>query len=379
MNKNNQEDRHRFSLTEFSGSLGDLGLFIPLTVAMAVASNIDFGMILITAGVMNIATGIAFRQPVPVQPMKAIAAIAITEGLTRGEIMSSGILMGVILVVLAYSGMVEKISVNIPKSIVRGIQFGIGAKLIIDGLKRVFELDLTGPDSIVVALIVSLVIVFRNRMKIPVLLVLFMAGFFIIDSATRSGFAFGLPKFAFIFPETQEWISGFTRVTLPQLPLTLLNSVVAVCALSGQYYPGRGINPTKMASSVGLMNLFCAPLGGIPMCHGAGGLAAQYGFGARTGGSVIMLGAMKVIAGLIFGASLMLLLKVYPQSILGPMLIFAGYELAQTSKDMTKFGDILVVLCLMASTVFLNTLYGFLIGCGVYIIVAGIRKIGVKI
>ena len=158
---------------------------------------------------------------------------------------------------------------------------------------------------------------------------------------------------------------------LPQIPLTLLNSVIALCALSSQYFPGRGVQPRKVAISVGLMNLFCVPLGGIPMCHGSGGLAAQYHFGARTGSSVIILGTLKIIVGFLFGGALLGLLQSYPMAILGAMLIFAGIELAKSSKkDIDDTQGLTVVLITAIFILGINTFVGFLAGFGISTIYA---------
>ena len=114
------------------------------------------------------------------------------------------------------------------------------------------------------------------------------------------------------------------------------------------------------------MNLLCVPLGGIPMCHGAGGLAAQHRFGARTGGSVILLGTLKITIGFLFGGALLGLLQSYPMAILGPMLIFAGVELARSSKDV--FGEPKGLSVALITAIFIlgvNTLAGFFAGLGV--------------
>lgn len=72
----------------------------------------------------------------------------------------------------------------------------------------------------------------------------------------------------------------------------------------------------------------------MPVCHGSGGLAAQYRFGARSGASIIMLGLFKMILGFFFGESLVGLLKVYPKSLLGVMVLAAGLELAKVGESL---------------------------------------------
>ncbi len=345
-----------------------MGTFLPLVLAMSLACGIDFGVILVWAGLMNIVTGWCFRQPIPVQPMKAIAAVAIAEHLQRGELVAGGTLMGVVLVVLAASGAIGWASQHVPKPIVRGIQLGIGAKLAWTAGGWLFGSGMPafGLDSLLVAAVCGLLLLPRLQ-RIPMLLLVFVGGFMLLFAAHPDALAtvrFGWPRFELAWPAGTDWAVGFTRIVVPQLPLTLLNSVIAVCALSASYYPGRGIPPARMALSVGAMNLIAAPLGGIPLCHGAGGLAAQHRFGARTGGSVIMLGATKVALGLLCGASLTNLLGLYPRSILGVLLVFAGLTLAATARDCRRGLDAVLVLLTAGGIVLLDTASGVMIGLG---------------
>ena len=362
----------RFTWMEFSGSLGDLGLFLPLVVAMTISCQLNIGIILIWAGIMNIMTGWVFRQPIPVQPMKAIATIAITEGLMRDELIAAGLIMGIFL--LVFSGVANRVNQFVPKSIVRGIQLGIGLKLIAKGAGWINSLPLLGWDSILIAGVVLCFLLVLINQKQPTLLYIFFLGFMFLylkRPDVYSTLQFSLPKFSFYLPPITMWRGGLIRGALPQIPLTLLNSVLALCALSAEYFPGKGVEPRKVVASVGIMNLLCVPFGGIPMCHGAGGLAAQYRFGARTGGSVIILGALKIIVGFLFGGALIGLLQNYPMAVLGPMLIFAGVELARFAED--EIGDIqgLTVVLITAGFILgVNTFVGFLAGTGVSIIYA---------
>lgn len=359
-------DRLRFNLRELSGSLGDLGTFLPLSVAMALACGMDIGLIFIFAGLMNMFTGWWFRQPIPVQPMKAIAAVAIAEGLSTGAIAAAGMIMGVAVFALALLGGVDRIVRAIPKPIVRGIQAGVGIKLAWTGMVWLADLPAIGWDSWILALLVGILVAFVAGRSQPILLYVFLAGFALLALDHPSAYqnlSLDLPAFTLATPVAAEWWSGLTRGAIPQLPLTLLNSVIAVCALSADYFPGRGVEPKRMAASVGLMNLACVPLGGMPMCHGSGGLAAQYRFGARTGGSVIMLGAMKILAGLLLGGVLLTTLSEYPVSILAVMVIVAGFSLSRAAGDSLRGRAGVIVVAMAIAIVVLNTLAGFLVGC----------------
>ncbi|MFQ5608383.1 MAG: putative sulfate/molybdate transporter, partial [Candidatus Zixiibacteriota bacterium] len=124
----------------------------------------------------------------------------------------------------------------------------------------------------------------------------------------------------------------------------------------------RGVSLKQMSLSIGIMNLIAPILGGMPMCHGSGGLAGHYRFGARTGGSVIMLGVFKIVAALVFGAGLIKLLQVFPESILGVLLVLAGVELALPARDMTEKREFRITVITALAIVALNTGVGFLVG-----------------
>lgn len=363
-----RDERFRFNLRELSGSLGDMGTFLPLTLAMALASGMDLGLIFIFAGLMNVVTGFWFGQPLPVQPMKAIAAVAITEGLTAGAIASAGLTLGVALVALAMVGAVDWIGRSIPRPVVRGIQLGIGLKLAWSGLAWCSALPTVGWDSWLIAIIVVAVLALSAWRQWPVLVGVFLAGFILLGIAHPSAYgnwSIVWPRFHVVVPTANEWWMGMTRGSIPQLPLTLLNSVIAVCALSGDYFPGRGIAPRRMAVSVGLMNLLCVPFGGMPMCHGAGGLAAQHHFGARTGGSVIMLGTMKIVAGLLLAGPLASTLRHYPRSILAVLILFAGMTLASAARDCLRRPHLLILIATAGPILLWNTLAGVLLGIAI--------------
>ena len=357
----------KFSRLELSGSLGDLGTFLPLVVAMALACRLDVGAILVCAGMMNIMTGLLFRQPIPVQPMKAIAAIAITEGLLADEIVASGLIMGVLMVALALLGTIDLINRAVPRAVVRGIQLGVGLKLAVKGVTWISGLPAVGNDSILLAVLATGVLLLLWARHQPAVVHVMLGGFLLLYLTRPEaylGVEIALPQLHLQWPHTSTWLDGLLKAALPQAPLTILNSVVAVCALSADYFPGRGIPPRRMAASVGLMNLLCVPLGGIPMCHGSGGLAAQYLFGARTGGSVVMLGTLKVATGLAFGSTMLGLLGAYPRAILGPMLVLAGIELARAARDVIDSSGLVIALTTAAFILGVNTAAGVLVGCG---------------
>lgn len=355
----------RFNLRELAGSFGDLGTFVPLTVAMALATGLDFGWMLVAAGLMNIATGLLFRLPIPVQPMKAIAAVAIAEGLSGGAVIAAGWIMGAALTLIAVTGLIPLIDRLVPRPVVRAIQLGIGLKLLLTAVQWLEPLPMIGADSLVVAMFVAAVLLVGAMRNWPLVLPVFVSGFVVLalhDGSAYHALRLDLPAFGWALPDAGAWREGLVYGALPQLPLTLLNSVLAVCALSGDYFPKHPIVPKRMTLSVGLMNLLCVGWSGLPMCHGSGGLAAQYRAGARTGGSVVMLGTAKVLIGLTLGASIMPLLLTYPASFLGPLVGFAGIALAHAGGRSIKGADWLIVIPAATMIVARQTLDGFLVG-----------------
>ena len=322
---------------------------------------------LLGAGAMNVVTGLAFRIPMPVQPMKAIAAVAIAEGLNESQIISAGIITGAVVLLLGVSGLINWLSGVIPRSVVRGLQLAIGLKLLTGGFTMIAGTEvIIGWDSMGLGVLcASLVLAFYFSTRVPGALVVFAVGLIALLAAdptllwrTKLGMAWHMPDLG----NPGDWLTGLTRGALPQIPLTTLNSVIAVCALSLDLFPDRPAAPQRVAISVALMNLLCCPFGAMPMCHGAGGLAAQYRFGARTGGSVIMLGAAKIALAVLFGGSLLVWLRAYPMSVLGVLLLFSGLELALVCRDQRARVDFFVMLITAGACLAVNTAVGFVVG-----------------
>jgi len=361
----------RFDAAEASGSLGDLGTFLPLVLGMARQNGLDLGMALFFAGLLNLITGLAFAIPMAVQPMKAIAAVALTQGLTVPQILAAGILVSGIVALLGLLGWVDRLGRLIPDSVVRGMQLGLGMSLALKGLEMA---GAAGPDRWLLALPAALFgWWFMGSRRVPVALVVFGGGvalaLFRSPTALQSlHLGFNLPHWIPI--PTQDWWIAFTKAALPQLPLTLLNSVVAVCALARDLHPDRAPSEKRVAISVGAMNLLTGWFGGMPMCHGAGGLAGQEAFGARTQGSILMLGAAKLLVAVLFGSTLMTLALAFPQALLGVMLVFSGISLAEASRKATDFG---VMLVTAAGCIALGYLPGVVLGT-VAALVLGLPK-----
>lgn len=482
--------------SEISGALGDLGTFLPLVVGLTQEAGLDLGTTLLCTGLYNILTGFLFDIPMPVQPMKTIAAVALSgNGLTIPQIMAAGIFVSACVLVLGGTGLMGLATRMTPAPVIRGMQLGVGLALSQKGFQyiwydggssqqginavwglhgifvgmffMVFILvsvynvtngshdstsvvsgqqgdplevntkqghcgndgssfsssgtDVTdnmrapgnagsgepAPTVVVLPEVGSIGVrgwstwrwhgaCFRfvennilkplyycgdkacnacgepgytpqllpqsacsgcsslpsgSRRNIPAALIIIILGVLLsiaFNPSIVNGLSLGPSKPSVIVPQGDDWRTGILRAGLPQLPLTLLNSVISVTQLANEWFPDRYTRPGSIATSVGLMNLVGCWFGAMPSCHGAGGLAAQVRFGARWGTAPILLGVFKVFLSLMFGSSLLILLQDFPISMLGAMLVFSGIELASVARGQ-KGQRGLAIMLLVAS------------------------------
>ncbi|MAG55853.1 MAG: sulfate transporter [Planctomycetes bacterium] len=371
--------RLRFDLGEASGALGDLGTFVPLVAALVAMCHLDLGSVLLFAGLCNVLSGVLFGQPIPVQPMKAIAAVGIAEAISPGAIAAAGLLAGGIVLLLGITGLVRTVERHIPSPVVRGIQLGVGLKLLIAGIGMIGPMDWTLDGPIVAMVAAAFVLITGRWARFPSALFLFVFGIammLFLQPELLGRLELGWDGITPIVPDLDQWRDGFLRGTVPQLPLTLLNSVIAVCALSGDLFPGRSIRVRSMAVSVGLMNVVGCWFGAMPMCHGSGGLAGQHRFGARTGGSVVMLGLAKILLAVTLGSSAVVLLDAYPMSILGILLCFAGVELALPARKATGPDEFFLVVVTAGGCLGFNTAIGFSLGILAALLIGARNRFG---
>ena len=317
------EKDFRFNLEETAGAIGDYGTLLPIIVGVAVVTEINLSSILLFFGLSYIATGIYYKLPIPVEPMKAIGAVAIAGALTAGEIAGAGILMGIILLLLGIIGGIDFIKKHIPEWLIRGIQFGLTLILLKTALSFLLDDWLIG----IISISIIIIFYFTNVLDISSLIVF---GLGLIIGVYYSG----LPPITLIswpeltLPAITELKSGFWSGTIPQLPLTLGNAVFATSLLITDLFE-RKVPERKLLNSMGLMCLISSPLGGFPMCHGAGGLAAQYRFGAKTGGSNIISGVILLIIAFFFASPQ--IIEIIPLGVLGAMLMFTSLQMFQSA------------------------------------------------
>ncbi|KAL6707689.1 hypothetical protein ACN47E_003810 [Coniothyrium glycines] len=333
-------------LAELSGSLGDLGTLLPLMTALVMTNSISLPSTLLFTGAANIFTGVAFGIPLPVQPMKAIAAVAIARKFTLAENAAAGLVVAALVGLLSITGLLDWANRVTPIPVVKGIQVGAGLSLCLSaGQKMLLPLSWTGPwwgDNLLWATAaVILLLCTLPYPRLPYAIFVFTLG--IVLSILSPNSTSPLPPHTAIpilRPSPQDFWTATTTASLGQLPLTLLNSVIAASALASDLLPSPPYPPspsvTDLGVSVAAINLLGCWFGAMPVCHGSGGLAAQHRFGARSGSSIVFLGCVKFLLGIFtfwHAHAVVALLAHIPQSLLGVLVLAAGVELAKVGES----------------------------------------------
>ena len=371
----------RFDRNELAGAFGDVGTSIPLIILLlTVPIGLDPRSVMMIFGACLVFSGLAYRLPIPVQPMKAMATIAIAshgigagEAVTAGMLAAAGLISGAVMGALSLSGALTFAARLVPKAVIRGIQFGLGMKLaIILGLQKYLHqggsgyIFADGMDGYVLAAAAAVIVLmlYGNR-RFPAALFVIAIGVVYVFASPRgwdiatSGLDPGLPRFT--SPAAADFLPALLILAIPQLPLSLGNAVLATSRTVSDLFPGRTVGVGKLGLTYSLLNLLAPWLGGIPVCNGSGGVAGYHTFGARTGGSVIIYGALFLVLGGLFGSGFFAFVQAFPRPLLAVLLVFEGLAMMRLSADMAsdKTGFFIVLLVGLLGA---GVRYGFLIG-----------------
>jgi len=364
---------NRFDRMEWAGAFGDLGTLIPFVVAYLSMLSLDPFGVLFSFGVAMIACGLIYRTPFPVQPMKAVGAIATTQAaqtltVTAGAVYAAGLASGIIWLLLGLTGTAQKVAKLISRPVVVGIILGLGLGFMLNGVKMMADNWWIGG----LALGGTLRLLGSRRVPAMFLLLIFGAGCGIIVDPTLthqlSGIAIEprLPTFALARIGWNDVLIGTLFLAMPQVPLTLGNAIIAITEENNDLFPDRPVTEQRVALSTGLMNLGSAALGGIPMCHGAGGMAGHVRFGARTGGAPIILGTILVVVAFFFSSSLGTFLRFFPAAVLGVILFLTGAQLSLGACDISKDKGERFATVITAALAIWNVGIAFVVGSAVY-------------
>jgi len=359
-----------YNKMEFAGAFGDLGTLIPFVVGYITINKMDPLGILVAFGIFKIFAGLYFKTPIPIQPMKAIGGMAISHPglITPGMIWGSGIFTGIFWLLMGVTGAITWIEKITTKPVVRGIMLGLGLNFIAEGMGMMREQPLIAIGGVVVTFLLL------TSRRFPAMLCLLGYGVVmafierpqLMQELSHLSLRFRLPELTFGKISLKELLAGCVMLGIPQVPLTLGNAIIGTVAENNAHFPDRKVTARKISLDHGFMNLISTCLGGIPLCHGAGGLAGHIRFGARTGGALVILGVMVLLTGLFLSDSVAFLFQVFPRSILGIILFFAGLELALVIRDIRLRKENLYVLLLTAGIAMWNMGIAYLAGLLLY-------------
>jgi len=354
----------RFDRLELAGSFGDLGTLLPIVVGMILINKLSPTTVFLAFGLFYLMTGFYYRLPVPVQPLKAVGAIAIAypSQITESVIGAAGMIFGIILLLLSLTGTLDKISRLFTQPVVRGIQLALGLIFLKKGIElivtqKVFLSGANGNYSeyhinlILGFLVFAMVLALLDNRKVPAALAALAVG--IIAGLALGGLqgrtlAIGPTGVHLISPSLSDFWTAFIMLILPQIPLTIGNACVGTADICNTLFPSSPLlsrtTAGRFALSMGVANLPAGFFGAVPMCHGTGGLAAHYRFGARTGGAPIMIGTLFVVLALVLGELGLTILALIPNSVLGVLLVFAGLELCPLVRSLQTNEEFFIAL-----------------------------------
>lgn len=345
----------RFNLEEISGAVGDYITFLPIALGVSLVLGINLGYMLLFYCIWSVITGLYYRIPIPIEPMKAIGALVIVGGISKGAVVASGIILGVIFLATGMARGMRFIEKKVPRSVVRGIQLGLALLLIKTSINFIY-IDYN--IALISILVIIIFFIISRVRKVPD----FSALLILIFGVVFGLFINGIPPITFlpmpqiIIPSVQEFFQSTWLLVLPQIPLTVTNAILATSLLINDLFKVK-VESDRLSKTIGFMNISSVIFGGFPMCHGAGSLAADYRFGARTGGTNIISGLLLLPVALFFASPQFV--QIIPQGIYGALLIFIAIELGRNSLKTDSYMVTFVIAILALS---INITLGFVVG-----------------
>jgi MFS superfamily sulfate permease-like transporter len=360
---------NRYDRLEWAGAFGDLGTLMPFVIAYVSVMKLDPFGVLFGFGVSMVVAGWFYRTPFPVQPMKAAGAVATTQAaqsalITPGAVYGAGLVTGLIWLLLGATGLAQRLTRWISRPVAQGVVLGLGLAFMWQGTRLMAGQWLLAGAGLLI------VVLFARSRRVPGIFVLLLMGIAwtafqqpeLLHKLQAVRPAFRWPTWAWPAITWNDLVLGTLFLALPQVPLTLGNAIIGVREENNRLFPDRPVTDRQVAVSTGVMNLFGSAVGGVPMCHGAGGMAGHVAFGARTGGSLVILGGLLLVLATGFSGSVVAVFEVIPQAVLGTVLFMTGVQLASGQFDQTREGHASTVLLVTAGLSMWNVGIGFAVG-----------------
>ena len=360
---------NRYDRQEWAGALGDLGTLMPFVIAYVSVLKMNPSGILFAFGVCMVVCGWYYRTPFPVQPMKAAGAVATTQAaqsvvITQGAVHGAALVTGLIWLVLGTTGLAQRITRWVAPAVSQGIVFGLGLAFMLQGTRLMAQQWALAGTGLLVALLMA-----RSK-RLPGIFLLLAMGVCwtaltrpeLLEQLTATPLAWQWPQWSWGSIGWDDLVVGAVFLALPQVPLTLGNAVIGIREENNRLFPDRPVTDPQVATSTGMMNVFSSAVGGVPMCHGAGGMAGHMAFGARTGGSLVILGSTLLLLALVAGNSVMALFAVIPVALLGVILFMTGLQLASGPLSQARDAQATTVFLVTAGLSVWNVGVGFVAG-----------------
>jgi len=338
---------------DISGALADLGILIPLTAALVVVNGLQVGSVLALAGLLVIAAGLVFQIPFPVQPLKALTALAVAQHLAPEVIHAAGLEIGVVLLLMSLTGLATLLSRLFTKPVIRALQFGVGWLLVVTAVKLVLKppaVFVHSPSTktglLLAGATLAVVVVAAWRRWYVISIILVVAGIvatLIVEQPQFGGPTISFPSFS--LPSWSVFGTAFVLLVIPQIPLTYGNAVVGVSDLAQEQFGERArrVTPARVALVCGLGNIVSASMGGMPMCHGSSGLSAHVRMGAQTWKMNAMLGGTLITLGVFFSDQVLEMFALLPVWVLAGFLAYAGIRHALLVLDLEPIQIVIAV------------------------------------
>ncbi len=373
----------RITRRELAGAVADVGVLVPIAVALIVGNGLSPTAVLLPAGLLYLANAWIYRLPLPSQPLKAFGAIAIAEGLGTDEIAAGALLIGALFLVAGRLGLVDRLARAFPRALVRGVQLAVGLLflqiawgLAADPPAAFSEHALPPVWAVALALAAATAALAFRRSGAALLLV---GGGAVVMVAAEGGSA-SLGPSALAFPSLDLGVlaTAFVVLVVPQAPLSFANSCLATADAARVYFGeerARRVRPGSLASTYGVANLFAGSIGGMPVCHGAGGLTAHYSFGARTAAAPLVMGGVLVALALLAGSGLATLLVAFPLPILAALLAVAGLLHIGLLRDLEGAPAWAAALVVGALGATVGLAIGLAVGLALWWLPPGVRRL----
>lgn len=353
---------------DVSGAVADLGILVPLAASLVLVNGISPGPLLLGAGLLALAAGLYFKVPFPVQPLKALTALAVAQGLSPDVIHAAGLEIGLFFVLLSVTGSADFLARFFTKPVIRSLQFGVGTLLVIAAIKLAYEppqilepSSLSSTTLVLLSALVCVVVAVASRYRWNGVAALLVVG------GTIVGWSIAAPQLgtvaiefpSFDLPPASAFGTAFLLLVIPQIPLTYGNAVVGVSDLARERFGSAAerVTPRAVALSCGMGNVASSVLGGMPMCHGSSGFSAHVRLGARTKAMNVLLGTTFIVLGLVFSNQVIALFGVLPIWALAGFLAYAGLRHALLVLDLSPVRIAIAVACGLIGVITGNLVY----------------------